>query len=749
MSRVGPETLALQTTRRWLILSTASVLITVSTLLGARAWSQLSSLERAMLLLSVALVSLAVLLRRRDRTLWLAPAAVLCLSVPALLLPTETPGWIPMPNAVANAGYISILLVSRWAGLTIAVGNGALLSAVIARDPTNVVGPALEVAGGSIVVVQILAASLALWWAWQIQVREATVTDADLLRREGNTRRAVAQQERALVWRATATQVHESVLNSIRYVLGTTTVDRTLLVDAIAASTSAPEQRAEGGSHTLTDLIGRLRSDEVVGALLDVRGPVPRTDLAPEVFAAVRAALVEMARNSVRHGSATRIVIDCWDDGDTTIVRLQDDGSGLPAGAPRGIGLDTVVGASLADIGGTWSLEPGPQGGVTATIAVPSSQGVRRQGEPFTPFDKGRFLVTSLLAGSAAVGLTYFALWAVDGGARGLQILMAGAASIVAALWLVVRRRRVGLGLGLLLSAGAAVVPWLLVDQPIPCTDVGGVAPVVNIAGFAVLIIATWSRLATGAVGMAVWASGALVVAADLPAGCGSELALALLNSLAIIPVLLGVTYVGVRGFQRAQDRATAARQREIVEQSRAEAELELNTALHGAVRDALSLLRQVADGAPVDPTMRAQLELCDMRIRAAIQVDPRSAGAFSRTARQLVERVAAIGVRLDVRSLGSSSDDRPLPVTVTELLARVLSTRVDTPATIQSFTTGVDDHLSVATSPQALDEAGLGGTDLLEVDDVIVEVDIDAQGGDARGTVLVSRPVVDGRDGQ
>jgi len=403
----------------------------------------------------------------------------------------------------------------------------------------------------------------------------------------------------------------------------------------------------------------------------------------------------------------------------------------------------------VTDVGGTWSLESKPGRGVTATIVVPRRNAARRSGAPFTPFDKGRFLVTSLLAGSAAVGLCYFVLWAVNGGARGVPILIAGAISVAAALWLVVRRQRVGLALGVLLSAGAAAVPWLLVGQPLPCTDVTGISPVVNIAGFAVLIIATWSRLATGAIGMTVWASGALVVVTTLPAGCGPQMALALLNSLAIIPVLLGVTYVGVRSFQRAQDRATRARQQEIVEQSRAEAELELNTALHGAVGDALALLRDVADGAPVDPAMRAGLELCDMRIRAAIQVDPRSAGAFSNTVRQLVERVAVIGIPLDVRSLGSSGDGRPLPDQVTELLAQVLSVRVDTPAAIQAFTTGVDDHLSIATSPNALHDAGLGDGDVVEIADVVVEVDIDTMGTDARGTVVVSRPVVAPNDDQ
>lgn len=743
MSRVGPEALALQTTRRWLILGTACVLITISTLLGARAWAQLSGLERAMLALSVSLVVLAVLLRRRRRTLWLAPAAVLCLSVPALLAPTETPGWIPMPNAVANAGYIIILLVPRWVGLAVALGNGVLLSIVISRNPTNVVGPALEVSSGRIVVAQIVAASLALWWAWQIQVREAAATDVDLLRREENARRAIAQQERAQVWRTTATRVHESVLNSIRYVLGTSTVDRVMLADSLVSTTTPPEQIVDSPSHSLIDLMDRLRADEAVGALVDVHGVLPRADLAPDVFEAARAALVEMARNSVRHGSATRVVVDCRNDGANTVIRMQDDGSGLSEGAPFGIGLDTVVGASLADIGGTWSLESEPERGVTATIVVPRRNAGRRSSEPFTPFDQGRFLVTSILAGSAAVGLAYFVLWAVEGGVRGLPILIAGGVSIAAALWLVVRRRRVGLVLGLVLSAGAAIVPWLLVGQSLPCSDVTSISPVVNIAGFAVLIIATWSRFATGAIGMAVWVSGVLVVVVTLPAGCGSQLALALLNSLAIIPVLLAVTYAGVRSFQRAQDRATAARKREIVEQSRAEAEMELNTTLYGAVDDALVLLREVADGAPVDPSMRTRLEVCDMRIRAAIQVDPLTAGAFSATARHLIERVAATGIPLDVRSLGSSDDDRPLPDEVTDLLTRVLSVRVDSPVVIQAFTTGIDDHLSVATSPVALQEAGLHDGQAVEISDVVIEVDVDTQGSDARGTVVVSRPVL------
>jgi hypothetical protein len=743
-SRQGPEALALRTTRRWLILATASAVVTVAALLGLRSWSGLSLLEHLMLVGSIALVGLAVALRRNDRMLWLAPAGVLCLSLPALLEPTGSPAWIPMPNAVANAGYISILLLPRWIGLAVVVGNGALLATVISRDPTNVVGAALDVAGGRVVVLQIVVASLALWWAWQLQAHQAQAAGADLALREAATARALAQQERARVWRATATRLHESVLNSIRYVLSTGTVDRARLAEALSPEVTTPGPPEAADDRTVITLVSRLHRDESVGAVLQVVGALPQAELTTEVFEGARAALVELARNAVRHGGATRILIQARIDGPAVVLTLTDNGTGLTAGAPLGIGLGTVLDASLSDTGGSWSLQAGPGGGVSAVVSVPRLLPPRRSSAPYTPFDKGRFLVTALLAGSAAVGIAYYVLWAVDGGVRGLPILAAGLVSISCAVWLVLRRRRVGALPGLVMLAGAAAVPWLLVGQPLTCEAVPDVAPVVNIAGFAVLIIAAWSRVVTGVIGLSTWIAGSVVVIAALPPGCGSTLALALLNGIAIIPVLLGVTYAGVRGFERAQERERSARLLEIQERSRAEAELELNRTLHTAVGDAMDLLGRIAEGAAVDAAMRTDLELCDMRIRAAIQVDPRSAGGLSAAARQLAERAAAAGVRLDVRSLTSSPDGRPLPPDVIDLVARVLAVPVSPVAVIQSFTTGVDDHLAIATAPAALEAAGLVDGTALDVGGVTVEVDIDTEGTDARGTVLVSRPVAD-----
>ena len=740
----GPEALALSTTRRWLILATASVLVTVAALLALRSWPALSALEHAMLACSIALVASAVALRRHDRMLWLAPAGVLCLSLPALLQPTGSPGWIPMPNAVANAGYLAILLVPRWIGLAVVAGNGALLAAVIARDPSNVVGAALDVAGGRIVVLQVLAASLAAWVAWQVQLRQTRSTDAELALREEAADRALAQQERARVWRSTATRLHESVLNSIRYVLGTENVDRTQLAHMLTSGAAAPAPPDPADGRSVTALVSLLRGGEPHVPELQVVGTLPRVDLSAEVFDGARAALVELMRNAVRHGGATSIQVHGHLDGPAVTVTLTDNGTGLPEDVPLGIGLGTVLDASLSDIGGSWSLHAAPGGGVTAVVSVPVLPPQRRSSASFTPFDKGRFLVTALLTGSAVVGVAYSVLWAVDGGVRGLPILGAGVASIACAAWLVLSRRRVGALPGLVMLSGAAAVPWLLVGQPLTCTDVPDVAPVVNIAGFAVLIIAAWSRIVTGVVGLGAWIGGSLVVISALPQGCGSTLALALLNGIAIIPVLLGVAYAGVRGFERAQERERSARLREIQEQSRAEAELELNQTLHAAVGDAVDLLGRIAGGAAVDPAMRVQLELCDMRIRASIQVDPRNAGGVSAAARQLVERAAAAGIRLDVRSLTSSADARPLPVGVVELVARVLTVPVSPSAVIQSFTTGVDDHLAVATDPGALRAVGLADGSAMDMDGVSVEVDIDTEEADERGTVLVSRPVAE-----
>jgi hypothetical protein len=352
--------------------------------------------------------------------------------------------------------------------------------------------------------------------------------------------------------------------------------------------------------------------------------------------------------------------------------------------------------------------------------------------------------VTAPLAGTAAVGSLYFAGLLPLGGVRPLLAVVAGVFGAMAALVAVVRRRRLSIPVSIVIILAPAVVPWLLLGQTLGCGDATAVSRAVNIAGFSMLVIGTWGRPVTGFVGLPVWGVGTVLLASTITSECRGFSLVALVNSVIALPLILVVTTVGARAYQRAQDRTQHERQREIVETSRAAAAMDVNAALQDSVADALSILSAIADGAPLDESRRRDLERVDGRIRAGIQVDPQSDGAMAVLAKSLVDEVASLGITVNVRSLVASADQRALPLTVQHTLYRLLATPGKAPAVIQTFTDGEEDHLSVVVDRAALLAADLRLGATVEMDGVSIEVD-DEPIADEPGSeiaVLISRPI-------
>ena len=522
---------------------------------------------------------------------------------------------------------------------------------------------------------------------------------------------ALATQERAQLWRATATQVHESVLNSIRYVLTVPHPDTARLAAQVQAEALATQPAPKAPVREAAELLAAVRSAGV-DARVQRTGGVPPVAVTADVFDAARSALGEVVRNAVEHGRAATITVRLEQpDPDELSIVVDDDGTGLRGAPTPGIGVQTVLQQSLAGVEGRWTLADSPSGGVQARITVPviRRKPERRAGGPYRPFDKGRFLVAAPLAGAAMVGSVYFLLLAAGGGPREWLAAVLGLIGIVAAVVLVTRRRRVSRWLGVSLIAAPALVPWTLAGPSYDCSIASGLAPTLNVAGFAVLLIAAWSGYLPGQVGLLVWGSGAAVVLAALPDSCRSDVALAMLNALVVIPVALVATYAGIRVHQRAAARARQARESAITEVSRARAAVDLAAQLEDSVADAVTALTSVARGTPLDAALRHRLELADGRIRAAIQVDPKRAGAFAVLAQALVEEAAASDQAVIVRAVGSSADSRPIPDAVRSALMLAVAESSGTPPVLQAFTDGVEDHLTLLVGPDAARAAGLG----------------------------------------
>ena len=96
----------------------------------------------------------------------------------------------------------------------------------------------------------------------------------------------------------------------------------------------------------------------------------------------------EGAANAVRHGGATNIRVTLGTDGGAApdapaaaLVRVDDDGSGLPADPPRLSGLAALRARVLAR-DGDLTLTPGAHGGARLTARLPLGTGLDGEGAP-------------------------------------------------------------------------------------------------------------------------------------------------------------------------------------------------------------------------------------------------------------------------------------------------------------------------------------------------------------------------------
>lgn len=358
-------------------------------------------------------------------------------------------------------------------------------------------------------------------------------------------------------------------------------------------------------------------------------------------------------------------------------------------------------------------------------------------------FDKARFLVSAPVAAMSIVGAVYFVEDAIQVGGKTALGCVLGIIGLIVSAILVFRRQRIGLLAGAIFIFAPALVPWLINQQDFVCSASSLVTPIMAISGYSLMVIIAWGRWSTGLIGLAIWGVGGYLVVVHFGASCRNSVSIALLNSLVILPVVLAVAALGARGYQRAVERSRVSRKIEVIERSRANAALTLNGQLNDAIIQGQQLLGRVVMGAEVQGSLRESLELVEGRIRSAIQVDPERNGAFAVFTRQLVEESALVGVRLHVRTLVSSQDHRPLPADLERTIHRLLEVPAAQPLSVQTFTDGVEDHISIEVTQGALEVVGLGLGGEQRFDDVVLQVEL-ADEDLSNCLIIISRPIRD-----
>lgn len=618
-----PEWTALLQTRRWVFVLGVGITYGITVIVAALVWRQLESIERILILLSVPCFLAGVLLSRRTVGLCFFLPVPLLLLICAVLYPDEGPRWIAAVLLVSYFAYLWAVLTPKWIGLLALLLGPLLLMGVWWQQPANVIPGGLALANGSLAVIQVVIATAMIWWAWNSLRSEADRTDTELAELDERTVESMLVTERAAMWRLAGTRLHESVLNSIRYLLAAESIDR-----------------------------------DVLGNFAHVTLPTPA------------------------------------DAQERDVVREPE----------------RLVRADVSE-----------------------------------PFNKGRLLVTAALAGNAFGGIAFLIYLLADQGAKAIPAVIIGMIGSATCLLVVLRRRRVRAAWGIPMIVIPALLPWLFLSQELGCRQALILSPVLNIAGFCVMVIAAWATRTAGVIGLVTWGVGGILIATRMPSDCRQFMTVSLLNVLVALPLIVAVTYAGTAAYERSRRRGMEIRQQEIRERSRALAAIDINTELHDVVQEALELIGAVAAGAEVDTRMRERLRLVDGQIRADMQVDPQGSGAFAVLAKSIVASLAERGVIATVKGITSSADQRPIDSEALALVYRLIdaaSARVS----VQVITNGSEDFLSITLTARALDDCGVKPGTTTMRGDCVIDADLDevAEGKAQTATVVLSRDVTD-----
>ncbi|MFM9136240.1 MAG: hypothetical protein ACKOT0_12555 [bacterium] len=711
--------------RRWLIRLLFTEAWLFAALAGLVAWGRLTSLDRAALAAGAALLVVGWASSRRTVGLWLITAAPLVL-VLATAVSRLDPGparWIALGVSIGHVAYGVVLLTSRVIG---AAGIAVCCSALVlvwSQRPSNVVPGSLDVAGGWISVVSLALSALVLWYVWHGLLDQARWDDTRRAEVSARLEEEVQAQERSRLWRSTVVSVHERLLSTLRYLLQADNLDRTglrRLAEAATADASAP-------ASALSEDLREATAARIAAGIVRVDSSVLDLPLGDDERAAARAAIVECALNAVLHGHATDVLVSARLEGDWCVIRVSDDGVGIAPHAKPGLGWTTTLDEGLATVGASWSISRSGDRTV-ATLRVPAV--TDRPGAEFAEdgFAQGRILISAPLVVVGMVGVAYDVIAGVAS-PSGWPLIVTAVLATVGAVTIVAGRRAPSFPASSAVILGLAAVPWLAALFP----PGAGAAPAaiagITTAGYALIAVGVWSRWWQWTAGLLLWAGG-VVLDARLGAGVDQDplpIVVALVNCLVIVPVVVVVSSIGARRFQRSQ--AALALEREAMnrELSRANSAIYIDQHLSACVAQADDIISQLAAGADLDDGRRLHVACLEGLIRATIQVDPVDSGEFTRAAARLVNSAFSVSVPAHVGTLVSSTDRTVLEP---EVLVRLESLIPHYESiTVRTFSDGTADHLSLALhrplSPSFDPVAALRDLNVQDLDvDVINEPD-------------------------
>lgn len=659
--------------------------------------------DRLLLILGAASLVVGWSQSRRAVGLWFiagAPA-LLVLATAAAPGDGQAATWIALSVSVGHVTYAVVLLTPPALGLAACILGPGVLAALWARHPTNVVPGALDVLGGWVSVASLALSSIALWWAWHGLLRQARRDDLHLGQLADRLRDEVAAQERSRIWRATVVKIHEQLLSTLRYLLQTEEIDRPGLQAYTRPGTGGPD----AAGIALSQDVRQATAARIAAGIVRVDDSAVDLPVTEGVRSVIRPAIVECALNAVLHGGATRVGVAGRSSDDWCWFVISDNGSGVADDAVPGVGWNVTLGEALAQVGGSWTIARDAEQTVV-TLQVPRMPQRDRGEFDEDGFQQGRVLITAPLMTVGFVGLIFTLLTGMNTGPA-WPLLCIGSLATVAAAIVVAHRRRIGILTSTLITLGLAAIPFLIAATGLPPSGSAAATASITTVGYSIIAVGVWSRWWQWTVGLILWAVGVLALARVMSEESALPIVVALVNCLVIVPIVVAVVTIGSLRFRTAQVQLALEREAVTRESLRANAATLIDRHLSACVDQAEDIIRRVANGEDLTTALRHEIVCLEGLIRVTIQIDPVDSGEFARTAGRMVNIAFSRSIPMQVGTLTSSGDTRPIAPAVLDAMeqAVVKATHV----TVRAFTDGSRDYLSLALT--GVGELGLADT--------------------------------------
>ena len=731
----SPERSALMAARRWSLVTAAATGGLMQIWATTQEWSELGPLQLGATAAALAILMVGGALSKHYKALWILISGAWVLVAANMLPGAETP-WLFI-NSAALFGAFGVGLMTRW---QLAIPASALFAILLHTawrvSPATAKATGFAALDGWIPPVQVAAVILAMSLLWASLNRQAQVMDAAF---QANVRAeflSIQRRAQGEARRRLAIAVHETLLNTIRSVAAMAAVDRTTLNAALSRA-----RTPFAATQDITTL-GRLRDQVTLDVECDLDIQVVAAEslvLTPDAFEALRAALVELVRNQLRHGDGSPAVIRISNRGDRIIAEM--------AAAPwrsdpmrSGLGLRTAVEAGVRAVGGKTSRTSDLVILEVPALASPVTIGLGSA----SVFSQSRALISMWLAAIVCSGSLYFLSLALDTNPSVLTLAtscVAFTGGFVALLLSWRREQREVLQLIPLLAIPVSI-PWLI--QLVYSFDCAGLEPIlisaINVSGITVLTIGLWSRWWLLIPALCLWLGGLVNLAAKGGSECGQVASLSAFNAMVLLPSTIALVMVAGRTYSRAQMTRTTQISREIVQKSAAAAQERVLRQLELLITEATSLLSGLAETGKVSQESLQDLLRIEGRIRVVVQVDPQDCGSFAKLALLLVEEVSETGGVVKVGTIEPSRDDRPLPEKIEWIVRQ--SIRGHQPS-VSAFHDGQADYLAVSSvmDLSLIPEPGLEGSIRIEDVELSLDQSDEPSASGVRVMALIVRP--------